>query len=45
MAFEKEITLKDCLYSYAISDNIKKYNVPVLVTINKFESDILIKVI
>lgn len=23
MAFEKEITLKDCLYSYAISDNIK----------------------
>ena len=25
MAFEKEITLKDCLYSYAISDNIKKY--------------------
>ncbi|VUX17129.1 Uncharacterised protein [Streptococcus pasteurianus] len=25
MAFEKEITLENCLYSYAISDNIKKY--------------------
>lgn len=25
MAFEKEITLKDCPYSYAISNNIKKY--------------------
>lgn len=23
MAFEKEITLENCLYSYAISDNIK----------------------
>lgn len=25
MAFEKEIHLKDCPYSYAISDQIKKY--------------------
>lgn len=25
MAFEKEITLENCLYRYAISDNIKKY--------------------
>ena len=25
MAFEKEVTLKDCLYTYSISDNIKKY--------------------
>lgn len=25
MAFEKEITLKDCAYTYAINPNIKKY--------------------
>ncbi len=25
MAFEKTITLTDCLYSYTLSDDVKKY--------------------